>query len=383
MKSNKNFFNTSKALPVDKFIENVLYNKKDGYYSSKNPFGKSSDFITSPGISNLFSEIIGIWLITSWNTLGRPQKFNIVELGPGDGCLTKILLKTFQKFPKFNKATNIFLYEKSNLLKNLQKKNINNSKVKWIKNFTNIKKGPVIFFGNEFFDAIPVKQFSRKRNFFMEKYYMLNKKNKIDEIYKKASDKDISHIKNFKILKNLNFVEYPKLGFGELNKIVKKISKLEGGLLLIDYGYLTPKNKNTLQSLLKHKRNKLLDNLGKADITSLVNFNLLNEYFIKNNLKVKKIVTQKFFLEKMGIIDRANNLSQKMSFKEQSNLYLRLKRLLDKKLMGNLFKVIFTYKSKKDNFLGLTSIFCLSLVIITSIDLSWLIPDILPISSRE
>ena len=352
MISNKNFFNNSKLLPVDKFIENVLYNKKDGYYSSKNPFGKSGDFITSPGISNLFSEIIGIWLITSWNTLGRPQKFNIVELGPGDGCLTKILLKTFQKFPKFNKATNIFLYEKSNLLKNLQKKNINNSKVKWIKNFTNIKKGPVIFFGNEFFDAIPVKQFSRKRNFFMEKYYMLNKKNKIDEIYKKASDKDISRIKNFKILKNLNFVEYPKLGFGELNKIVKKISKLEGGLLLIDYGYLTPKNKNTLQSLIKHKKNKLLDNLGKADITSLVNFNLLNEYFIKNNLKVKKIVTQKFFLEKMGIIDRANNLSQKMSFKEQSNLYLRLKRLLDKKLMGNLFKVIFTYKSKKDNFLG-------------------------------
>ena len=95
-----------------------------------------------------------------------------------------------------------------------------------------------------------------------------------------------------------------------------------------------------------------MNNLGKADITSLVNFKLLNEYFIKNNLKVKKVVTQKFFLEKMGIIERANSLSQKMSFKEQSNLYLRLKRLLDTKLMGNLFKVIFTYKSKKDNFLG-------------------------------
>ena len=352
MISNKNFFNNSKILPVDKFIENVLYNKKVGYYSTKIPFGKSGDFITAPGISNLFSEIIGIWLITTWNTLGRPQKFNIVELGPGDGSLTKILLKTFQQFPAFNKATNIFLYEKSNLLKNLQKKNINNLKVKWIKNFTNIKKGPVVFFGNEFFDAIPVKQFSRKNNLLMEKYYSLNKKNKIDEIYKKASGKDVSQIKNFKILKNLKFVEFPKLGLDELNKIIKKVSKLEGGLLLIDYGYLTLRNKNTLQSLVKHKRNKLLDNLGKADITSLVNFNLLNEYFIKNNLKVKKVVTQKFFLEKMGIIERANNLSQKMSFKEQSNLYLRLKRLLDTKLMGNLFKVIFAYKSKKDNFLG-------------------------------
>ena len=352
MISNKNFFNTSKALPVDKFIENVLYNKKVGYYSSKVPFGKKGDFLTAPGISNLFSEIIGIWFVSTWDTLGRPKKFNIVELGPGDGSLTKILIKTFEKFPIFNKATNIFLYEKSNLLQKLQKKNINNLKVKWIKDFNNIKKGPVIFFGNEFFDAIPIKQFSRKKNLLLEKYYSLNNKNEINEIYKKASQKDVSQIKKFRILKNLTFIEFPKLGLDELNKIIKKISKLQGGLLLIDYGYLTPRNKNTLQSLIKHKRNNLLDNLGQADITALVNFNLLNEYFIKNNLKVKKVVTQKFFLEKMGILERANNLSQKMSFKEQSNLYLRLKRLLDKKLMGNLFKVIFTYKYKKDNFLG-------------------------------
>ena len=352
MISNKNFFNNSKILPVDKFIENVLYNKNSSYYSSKIPFGKSGDFITAPGISNMFCEIIGVWLITTWNTLGKPKRFNIVELGPGDGSLTKILLKTFKQFPLFYRATNIFLYERSALLVNLQKKNINNSKVKWIKNFNNIKKGPVIFFGNEFFDAIPVKQFTRKKNILMEKCFSINKKNEIVEIYKKALNKDALLIKKFKTLKNLRFVEFPKLGFCELKKIIKKISELEGGLLLIDYGYLIAKNKNTLQSLLNHKKNNLLHNLGKADITSLVNFNLLNEYFIKNNLKVKKIVTQKFFLEKMGIIERANNLSKKMSFKEQSNLYLRLKRLLDKKLMGSLFKVIFTYKSKKDNFLG-------------------------------
>jgi len=352
MISNQNFFNKTKILPVDKFLENVLFDKKNGYYSSKIPFGDKGDFLTAPGVSNLFSEMIGIWLISTWNTLGKPKKFNVVELGPGDGNLTKILVKTFERFPEFNKATNVFLYEKSNLLKNLQKKNINNSKVKWIKNFINIKKGPIIFFGNEFFDTIPIKQFSRKGSLLFEKYYSLNKNNKINEIYKKASIKDTSQIKKFKTLKNLKFIEFPKLGLHELNKIIKKISKLEGGLLLIDYGYLTPKNKSTLQSLIKHKRNNLLDNLGKADITSLVNFNLLNEYFVKNNLKVKKVVTQKFFLEKMGIIERANNLSQKMSFKEQSNLYLRLKRLLDTKLMGNLFKVIFTYKFKKDSFLG-------------------------------
>ena len=101
MISNKNFFNNFKVLPVDKFIENVLYDKKFGYYSSNIPFGKSGDFITAPGISNLFSEIIGIWFVVTWNTLGKPKKFNIVELGPGDGSLTKVLLKTFKKFPRF------------------------------------------------------------------------------------------------------------------------------------------------------------------------------------------------------------------------------------------------------------------------------------------
>ena len=123
--------------------------------------------------------------------------------------------------------------------------------------------------------------------------------------------------------------------------------------MLIDYGYLLPNNKSTLQSVFKHKKNDLFKNLGKADITSLVNFSLLKEYFIKNNLKVKKIVTQKYFLEKTGIIERASNLSKKMSFKDQSNLYYRLKRLLDSKSMGNLFKVIFAYKLKENNFLGL------------------------------
>ena len=103
---------------------------------------------------------------------------------------------------------------------------------------------------------------------------------------------------------------------------------------------------------MKHKKNKLLLNLGKADITSHVNFELLREFFSKNNLKVKNIITQKKFLETLGIIKRAEILSKKMKFKEQSNLYLRLKRLLNPKLMGHLFKVVLAYNFNKDNFIG-------------------------------
>jgi NADH dehydrogenase [ubiquinone] 1 alpha subcomplex assembly factor 7 len=352
MTSKKNFFSNSKKLPVDRFFNNVLFDKKNGYYSSKNPFGGKGDFLTSPGVSNLFSEIIGIWLVSTWGSMGNPKKFNIVELGPGDGSLMKVLIKTFKKFPDFNNAADIFLYEKSNFLKNLQKKNIGKSKIKWIKTFSNIKNGPVVFFGNEFFDAIPIKQFLRKKNLLLEKNFSIKKNNKIFEVYKKASSKNFSQIEKFESLKKLQFIEFPLLGFEELGKMIKKISKLNGGILLIDYGYLKPNNNNTLQSVMRHKKNNLLDNLGHADITSLVNFGLLNEYFIKSDLKVKEIITQKFFLEKLGIVERANNLSKKMTFKEQSNLYLRLKRLLDNDLMGRLFKVIFTYKFKKNTFLG-------------------------------
>tara|TARA_B100001778_G_scaffold325092_1_gene320185 strand:- start:295 stop:1134 length:840 start_codon:yes stop_codon:yes gene_type:complete len=277
-----------------------------------------------------------------------------VELGPGDGSLAKVLIETFKNFNEFNKAVKIFLYEKSNNLKNIQKNKIKNNKIKWIKNFTSIKKGPIIFFGNEFFDAIPIKQFSKDKKKFHEKCYIVTK-NGLKETFKEASVNDIIHLQSFEILKEQDFIEYPKLGFIELDKIVKKISIHTGGILLIDYGYLNPFNKNTLQAVMKNKRvkmNNLINHLGKADITYLVNFNLLREFFLKKNLKVKNIVSQKFFLETMGILERAKILEKNMSIKQKSNMFLILKRLLNKELMGELFKVIFAFESKNNNFLG-------------------------------
>ncbi len=351
MKINKIFFKDSKILPVDEFFKNVLYDKKYGYYSSKIPFGEKGDFITSPKISDLFSEIIAIWIVASWETFGKPNNFNIIELGPGDGSLTKILLRSFKRFPKFNSIKNLYLYEESKFLKKIQKKKFS-KEVKWINNFDRIKKGPVIFFGNEFFDAIPIKQFKKYKNFLLEKNYSLDKNCKIKEVFKKASASNIKEIKAYKSLSKLNFIEFPKIGLEELEKITKKIIKLNGCILLVDYGYRKSNNENTLQSVIKHQKNNLFDNLGKADVTAHVNFSLLNEFFLKNNLKIKKLITQKEFLENMGIIERAKILAKKMKFTEQSNLYLRMQRLLSPKYMGQLFKVVLAYKFKNNNFAG-------------------------------
>lgn len=352
MKSSYKFLKKSKILPVDEFFFNVLYDKKNGYYNSKNPFGDKGDFITAPKLSNLFSEMIAIWIISTWEFMGRPKNLNIVELGPGDGSLIKVLLNVFKNFPKFNLSKKIYLFELSKLLKKKQKKNINSLDVKWIDNFNSLKKGPVIFFGNEFFDAIPIKQFKRYDKFIMEKYIGYENNLNIKEVFKKASNQDTKKINSYKSLRKLNFIEFPKLGFKNLEKIIKIISKLGGCILMIDYGYIKSNNKNTLQSVIQHRKNNIFKNLGKADITSHVNFELLREFFLKNNLKVEKIISQRKFLKNMGILKRADIISKNMKFNEQANLYLRLKRLLSSKLMGDLFKVILAYNNKHHKYFG-------------------------------
>jgi len=344
--TNKKFFK-SKKIPIDKFIANALYDKNYGYYSKKIPFGKRGDFVTAPEISFLFSEMLALWVVALWEHLNKPKIFNLVELGPGSGRMSLTLIKVFKKFPDFLSSTNIFLYEKSENLKKLQKRNLFGEKVKWIKNFNNIKLGPVVFLGNEFFDAIPIKQYKKVNNILYEKYVKLDDDLKIKTFLQKTSFKTIQELKRFNLIKNQSFIEFPKQGLKELNLITSAIKRLNGGLLLIDYGLLKQVSSDTLQSVKNHKKNMLFNNVGNADITSLVNFNLLKVYFKKNNLKTNNIVTQEFFLKKMGIITRAKILSKKMNFQEKSEIYYRLQRLLNPRQMGELFKVIFAFKLKK------------------------------------
>ena len=112
MKSLNKYFYNKKIMPLDNFFNNVLYDKKFGYYTNKDPIGKKGDFITSPVVSFLFSEMIAIWIISYWENLKKPNNFNIVELGPGNGELFKILESTFKKFPEFYNSSNLYLMKK-------------------------------------------------------------------------------------------------------------------------------------------------------------------------------------------------------------------------------------------------------------------------------
>ena len=152
-------------IPLDKFINLSLYDKKFGYYMKKNPFGEKGDFITAPNISRLFSEMIAIWVVSFWQSLGSPKKFNLIELGAGNGEMMKVLIESFRNFPIFLNSCNFIIHEKSPSLIKLQKRKLINSKIAWVSNINKIKKIPCIFVANEFFDSMAIKQFKKKEIF--------------------------------------------------------------------------------------------------------------------------------------------------------------------------------------------------------------------------
>ena len=135
-------------------------------------------------------------------------------------------------------------------------------------------------------------------------------------------------------------------------RITKKIKKYNGGLLTFDYGYSKSKTKDTLQSVKKHHYTNVFSNPGKADITSQINFEIFKSIFKEKNLRVEKVITQSEFLQKMGILERAEILSKKMNFKEKTNMFFRIQKLLHPKKMGSLFKVMFAQKKNNKFSLG-------------------------------
>ena len=348
-----NILKKKKILPLDKFIDISLYDKDHGYYMKKNPFGKKGDFITSPIISKLFSEMIAVWCVSFWEHLKKPKKILIVELGPGDGSLCKDLLKTFIKFDSFYKSLKINLLEKSLELKKIQHLKINNKKVEWIKSISEIKQGPIIFIGNEFFDALPIKQFYKKEGVFFEKYVTLTKSDeKLKFLYKKKNKRFIKYPGILKTNVKNKLIEYPEAAIEYLLSITKKLKKFNGSILVFDYGYIKSDGKNTLKAISKHKLKKITYSPGNSDISSHINFKLFFDILKKNNLDVEKIITQNEFLQKMGILERANILAKKMTFTAKANMYFRLKKLLSSNEMGDIFKVLYAKKKGKSFSIG-------------------------------
>ena len=332
--------NNKKNLRLDKFIELALY-ERNGYYLSKKPIGRKFDFVTSPEISQMFGEIIGAYLIYHWKEKIN-SKFNLIELGPGNGTLFKDIERTVRILPNFFENADVYFIEINKELRKIQEKNLNyfkQSKIRWAKALNFRSKLPSIIYSNEFFDCFPVRQFLNDNNHWFERYVKFNEKeNKYYSINKRVISKKILDYLNKYKRQKIYEVSFSRNKYFE--QICKYLKKNRGLCILIDYGYNKKIKNFTLQAIHNHKKTSIFENIGQQDISSHVNFNELIEIAKQNKLQINEFVTQRDFLLKYGILERKKKLLAKNSNLNKNLLDEEVDRLINVDRMGNLFKCL-------------------------------------------
>ena len=143
---------------LDRYMGLCLGHPQHGYYMTRDPFGEAGDFVTAPEISQMFGELIGIWCATQWQAMGSPRNFNLVELGPGRGTLMADALRAAKVMPGFAPAAHVHMVETSPVLRRMQRDKLG-VLAAWHDRLADVPEGPSIIIANEFFDAIPIRQF--------------------------------------------------------------------------------------------------------------------------------------------------------------------------------------------------------------------------------
>ena len=333
-------------ISIASFMEISLNDKKYGYYRKKMPLGSKGDFVTSPDISQIFGEIIGIWILDIWIKLKEPNNFQIVDLGGGRGTLLKDINRVLK-----NKIKNFIFIDINEELIKLQKKTLRDAS--HFEEINDIPKKPTIFIGNEFLDTFPVHQFIKKNNYWKEVCVNSDKK-KLFFSYEttKLSKKLISS--NFDNLKEDSIIEINFKVREIINNISNFIKKNSGAAIFFDYGYLDGHG-DSFQGIKDNKPINPLSDPGFVDLTSHVNFKDIKLQAEKNNINFYGPNTQSLFLEEMGAIQRLRILERNAKDHQRKDLRIGLNRLMNDKEMGNLFKVI-AFSSK--NFPSLEGFTC-------------------------
>lgn len=334
---------------VDDFMRIALSHQKDSYYRSKNPLGEASDFITAPEISQMFGEMIGVWAIDSWTKLGRPESFNLVEFGAGKGTLLRDLLRIAKIDKDFLDAINIYIIDINEELIKIQKDILKEQDVKWVGSLEDIPENPTIIIANEFFDALPIKQYVKIDMNLHERIIVQNDGNL--EFISKSNPTKL--LKGHPHIHNGDIIEESPESVQIMTQIASYIEKNTGFALIIDYGYdiepdkrLEDQYKDTLQSIKEHKFISVFEELGNADITAHVDFYALKEVAKKHKIKVLGSITQANLLLNLGIDLRLQNLQ--MSNPDLADILAKqYNRLVADNQMGSLFKAIIVSSYKR------------------------------------
>lgn len=338
-------------IDVSDMMEIALTSDKSSYYNSAFPFGPKGDFITAPETSQMFGEMIGVWCADLWQKHGSPAQFNIVELGGGSGALMKDLLRATRHIQGFHDSLSITMIEVSEKLSFIQREALHKSggsNVSWQKDLSILPSGFTIFIANEFFDALPIRQFILEKDKWLERVISYNSSLKLHFSKRVIPDDLQAYLQaNYKQAKDGAILEESRQAVSYIQEIVEHIKKHGGSALIIDYGYdIEPSEReasqydSTLQAISHHKYAPILSSLGVADLSAHVNFDILQKAVKARGVEPLPIITQAQFLLNCGIDYRFQSLISKAPKDIAEILAKQYHRLISSDQMGELFKVM-------------------------------------------
>ncbi|KAB2085176.1 hypothetical protein ES319_A05G383500v1 [Gossypium barbadense] len=325
-------------ISVAEYMEEVLTNPKAGFYINRDIFGAEGDFITSPEVSQMFGEMVGVWAMCLWEQMGQPKRVNLVELGPGRGTLMADLLRGASKFKNFTESLHIHMVECSPALQKLQHQSLkcmdeeNTSEgvdkrslstlagtpVSWHATLEQVPFGlPTIIIAHEFYDALPVHQFQRGSRGWCEKMIDVTEDSSFRFVLSPQPTPATLYLMKRckwavpKEVEKLNQIEVCPKAMDLTSTLAKRIGVDRGGALIIDYG-LNGVVSDSLQAIRKHKFVNILDNPGSADLSAYVDFASIKHSAeeASDDVSVHGPITQSQFLGSLGINFRVEALLQ-------------------------------------------------------------------------
>ncbi|PHS26933.1 MAG: SAM-dependent methyltransferase, partial [Robiginitomaculum sp.] len=259
------------------FLGEALFDPCEGFYATKDPIGAGEDFITAPEISQMFGELIGLWLAACWQSMHSPAPVRLIEFGPGRGSMMKDILRAARAVPGFAVALDVTLIEASPALVNVQAGMLANAPcpVNWMGGLTEVPDAASLVIGNEYLDCLPVRQFVRQGGQWFERLVDVNAQGAFYFVLSgaPASSAEIEMIPpNLRMLDDGALVEVRPAIDLLMDELATRFEADPGVALFIDYGPAVSELGDTLQAIAKHQKVDPLLAPGSADLTTRVDF---------------------------------------------------------------------------------------------------------------
>ena len=325
-------------MTVADYMAECLLHPDHGYYATRDPLGAAGDFTTAPEISQMFGELLGLALAQAWLEQGAPRPIVLAELGPGRGTLMADVLRATARVPGFASAFTVHFVEASPTLREEQRKRV--PQATWHASVADLPEGPLFLLANEFFDALPIRQFVRAGPLWAERVVGLTENRLAWGLAPPAAVPALSI--RLADTRDGDVVEICPALPGILGEVGRRIARHGGAALVADYGgwHLTG---DTFQALRRHAYADPLDTPGEADLTAHVDFEALARSAAP--AAVTSMTTQGRFLERLGITPRAQVLARNLSGEQLAAHVAAHRRLTHPDEMGTLFKVMGVHPS--------------------------------------